>query len=77
MGAPLLAVNRSSPAHVRTLGQDSRSAHGLLYLAAVRPISVGKNTVKPVLTSDHQLENWLVMLCRPQYLQFRACSPCP
>ena len=35
-GASLLAVNRCSPAHVRTLAQDSRSAHGLLYLAAVR-----------------------------------------
>ncbi len=35
-GASLLAVNQSSPAHVRTFAQDSRSAHGLLYLAAVR-----------------------------------------
>jgi hypothetical protein len=35
-GAVLLTVKRSSLAHVRTPAQDSRSAHGLLYLAAVR-----------------------------------------
>jgi len=34
-GASLVAVNWPSPAHVRTLAQDSRGAHGLLYLAAV------------------------------------------
>jgi hypothetical protein len=34
-GASLLAVNRCSPARVWTFAQDSRSAHGLLYLAAV------------------------------------------
>jgi hypothetical protein len=34
-GASLLAVNRCSPARVRTPAQDSRSAHALLYLAAV------------------------------------------
>ena len=31
-GARLLAVNRCSSAHMRTLAQDSRSAHRLLYL---------------------------------------------
>jgi len=36
MGASLLAVQRGSPVRVRTLAQDSRSAYGLLYLAAVR-----------------------------------------
>ena len=35
-GASLLAVNWSSPAHVRTPAQDSHSEHGLLYLAAVQ-----------------------------------------
>jgi hypothetical protein len=35
-GASLLAVNRCSPARVWTFAQDSRSADGLLYLAAVR-----------------------------------------
>jgi hypothetical protein len=35
-GASLLAVPRCSPRHVRTPVQDSRSAHGLLYLAAVQ-----------------------------------------
>ena len=35
-GAALLAVNRCSPARVWMPAQDSRSAHGLLYLAAVR-----------------------------------------
>jgi hypothetical protein len=36
MGASLLAAKRGSPVRVRTLAQDSRSAYGLLYLAAVR-----------------------------------------
>jgi hypothetical protein len=36
MGASLLTVSWCSPPHVRTPVQDSRSAHGLLYLAAVR-----------------------------------------
>jgi hypothetical protein len=35
-GASLLAVQRSSPVHVRTLADDSRSASGLLYPTAVR-----------------------------------------
>jgi len=35
IGACLLAFNQCSPARVRMLGQDSRSAHGLLYPAAV------------------------------------------
>jgi hypothetical protein len=35
-GAALLAVRRCSLARVRMPAQDSRSAHGLLYLAAVR-----------------------------------------
>src|SRR6266851_5850901 len=35
-GAFLLAFNRCSSPRVRTLAQDSRSAHRLLYLAAVR-----------------------------------------
>ncbi len=35
-GACLLAVNGCSLARVRMSAQDSRSAHGLLYLAAVR-----------------------------------------
>ena len=35
-GAVLLAAKRCSPMRVRTPAQDSRSAHGLLYLAAVR-----------------------------------------
>jgi hypothetical protein len=35
-GTVLLAVSRASSARVRTPAQDSRSAHGLLYLAAVR-----------------------------------------
>jgi hypothetical protein len=35
-GVSLLAVSRCSPQHVRTPTYDSRSAHGLLYLAAVR-----------------------------------------
>jgi DNA-binding transcriptional ArsR family regulator len=34
-GTALLAVERCSPARVRMPAQDSRSAHGLLYLAAV------------------------------------------
>jgi len=34
-GASLLAVNRCSPARVRMAAQDSRSAYGLLYPAAV------------------------------------------
>jgi hypothetical protein len=36
VGTALLAVNRCSPARVWATFQDSRSAHGLLYLAAVR-----------------------------------------
>ena len=35
-GTSLLAVDRCSLAHVWTFAQDSRSAYGLLYLAAVR-----------------------------------------
>jgi hypothetical protein len=35
-GAALLAISRRSPVHVWTPVQDSRGAHGLLYLAAVR-----------------------------------------
>ena len=35
MGASLLAVSRRSPRRARTPVQDSRSAHGLLYLVAV------------------------------------------
>ncbi len=35
-GASPLAVYRSSPMHMWTPGQDSRSTRGLLYLAAVR-----------------------------------------
>ena len=27
--------------------------------------------------SHYQLGNWLVMLCRPQYLQLRCYLPCP
>jgi hypothetical protein len=34
-GASLLAIGRSSPARVWTSTQDSRSAYGLLYPAAV------------------------------------------
>src|SRR5437867_4200206 len=34
--APLLAVSKCSSPRVWTLAQDSRSAYGLLYLAAVR-----------------------------------------
>ena len=32
-GASLLAVKQCSPARARTLAQDSRGPHGLLYLA--------------------------------------------
>ncbi len=35
-GAALLAVQAGSPVRLRTLAQDSRSAYGLLYRAAVR-----------------------------------------
>jgi hypothetical protein len=35
-GMALLAVERCSPVRVWTAAQDSRSAHGLLYFAAVR-----------------------------------------
>jgi hypothetical protein len=35
-GMSLLVLNRCSPWCVRTPAQDSHSAHGLLYLAAVR-----------------------------------------
>jgi hypothetical protein len=50
-GTCLVAVNLLSPARVRTPAQDSRSAHGLLYLAAVPETDLSKNTVKAVLTS--------------------------
>jgi len=30
-----------------------------------------EHTVKPALTPDYQLGNWLVMLSRPQYWQLR------
>lgn len=40
-GTRLLVVNRCSPACVRMPAQDSRSARGLLYFAAVR-LSVWK-----------------------------------
>ena len=36
IGAVLLAVKRCSLARVRMVAQDGRSAHGLLYLAAIR-----------------------------------------
>ena len=36
MGVALFAVERRSPMGVRMPAQDSRSAHGLLYPAAVR-----------------------------------------
>jgi hypothetical protein len=48
-----------------------------------RPEAGSRPTVKTELTSarlsglDYQLGNWLVMLCRPQYLQLRDYSPCP
>lgn len=48
-GASLLAVNRCSPVPVRMAAQDSRSAHMLLYLAAVRA-GISAKTVKTVLT---------------------------
>jgi hypothetical protein len=35
-GTALLAAERCSPVRVLTAGEDSRSAHGLLYFAAVR-----------------------------------------
>jgi hypothetical protein len=35
-GAALLAAKRCTPMRVLILAQDSRSAHGLLYLTAVR-----------------------------------------
>jgi hypothetical protein len=35
-GTSLLAVKRRSPVHMPIRAQDSRSAHGLLWLAAVR-----------------------------------------
>jgi len=48
-GACLLAVNRRSSACVRMPAQDIRSAHGLLYLAAVRTARASKNKVKEPL----------------------------
>ncbi len=78
-GTALLAAERRCIVRLRAPAQDSRSAHGLLYLIAVRDWTAGasKNTVKSVLTSDYQLGNWLVMLCRLQYLQLRDYLPCP
>jgi hypothetical protein len=50
-GASLLAVSWCIPPHVRTPVQDSLSAHGLLYLAAVREDLQSRNAVNAELTS--------------------------
>ena len=50
-GASLLAFNQCSSPRVQTHAQDSRSAHGLLYLAAVWVYRrASRNTVKVALT---------------------------
>jgi hypothetical protein len=56
-GARLLAVSRCSSVRVRTHAQDSRSAHGLLYLTAVRDDSRQQEHCQPLLTLDYQLGN--------------------
>jgi hypothetical protein len=50
VGAAMLAVKRCSIARVRMLAHDSRSAHRLLYLAAVRGGICPPETVKATLT---------------------------
>ena len=57
-GAALVAAELCSQGRARMTAQDGHSAHGLLYLAAVRADSVSKNTVKAALTST-----WLVINC--------------
>jgi hypothetical protein len=47
-GATLLRVGPCSVARTWMLAQGSRSAYGLLYLAAVRGGGVSKNAVKAV-----------------------------
>ena len=51
-GATLLAGNRCSLVRTWTLAQGSHSAHGLLYLTAVRTTLASKGTVKIMLTSS-------------------------
>jgi hypothetical protein len=49
-GTALLAVERCSLVRVWMAAQDSRSAHGLLYFAAVQDDWCEQNTVKVALT---------------------------
>ena len=49
-GTALLAVKRSSPVHMRTPAEDSRSAMGCCTLLLYGTIGTSKNTVKVALT---------------------------
>jgi hypothetical protein len=57
-GASLLAVNRCSPARVRTPAQDSRSAHALLHLAAVWDDPPRARTHQGIVDAYRPLRHW-------------------
>jgi hypothetical protein len=61
-GAALLAAKRRSLARVPMPAQDSHSAHGLLYLTAVRDGWRHQEHCQVCLKWDYQLGNWLIML---------------